>query len=200
MVDFCSQAPGRRAGIAQILLNDVDDTVSEVIWSKEAGLSGGILLPGVPPGASVDLYHAPRYEPIWAASAEYDVTINHGGTSGPEPPGAGKFPSSGAMFMVETSWFSHRTLWQFIFSGIFERYPNLKLALTEQGTGWVPGTLAMLDDFHRGSRRGSRTWRRCSRAAARELSLTPSEYFRRNVFMGSSFHGERLRWRKLKKV
>ena len=127
--------------------------------------------------------------------AEYDVVINnHGGTSGPEPPGAGKFPSSGAMFMVETSWFSHRTLWQFIFSGIFERYPNLKLALTEQGTGWVPGTLAMLDDFHARFTSGKQNMETVfAGEAARELSLTPSEYFRRNVFMGSSFHGERLR-------
>ena len=189
MVDFCAQTPGRRAGIAQVMLNNVDDAVSEVKWSKEAGLTGGILLPGVPPGSTVDLYHAPQYEPIWAACAEYDVVINsHGGTAGPEPPGAGKFPSSGAMFMVETSWFSHRTLWQFIFSGILERYPNLKVCLTEQATGWVPGTLAMLDDFHARFTSGKQNMEAYfAGEAARGLSLTPSEYFQRNVFMGASF-------------
>ena len=119
LVDFCAEAPGRRAGVAQILLNDVEDAVAEVRWSREAGLTGGILLPGVPPGSSVDLYHAPQYEPIWAACAEYDVPINsHGGTSGPEPPGQGTFPGSGAIFIVEAPWFSHRTLWQFIYSGV----------------------------------------------------------------------------------
>src|ERR1700685_3336361 len=49
MADFCGEASGRRAGIAQILLNDVDDAVAEICWAREAGLTGGILLPGVPP-------------------------------------------------------------------------------------------------------------------------------------------------------
>jgi predicted TIM-barrel fold metal-dependent hydrolase len=92
------------------------------------------------------------------------------------------------MFMVETSWFSHRTLWQFIFSGILDRYPNLKLCLTEQGTGWVPGTLAMLDDFHARFTSGKNNMETVfAGEAARALSLTPTEYFHRNVFMGSSF-------------
>ena len=189
LVDFCAEAPGRRAGVAQILLNDVDDAVAEVRWSREAGLTGGILLPGVPPGSSVDLYHAPRYEPIWAACAEYDVPINsHGGTSGPEPPGQGTFPGSGAIFIVEAPWFSHRTLWQFIYSGAFDRHPTLKLCLTEQGSGWVPGVLAMLDDFHARFTSEEPTMEAYfAGEAARNLSLTPTEYFRRNVFLGSSF-------------
>jgi predicted TIM-barrel fold metal-dependent hydrolase len=189
LVDFCNAAPGRRAGVAQILLNDIDDAVAEVKRTKAAGLKGGILLPGVPPGSAIDPYHSPAYEPIWDACADYDVVINnHGGTSGPEPPGAGPFPSSGAMFMVETSWFSHRTLWQFVFSGILERHPNLKLALTEQGTGWVPGTLAMLDDFHARFTSGKTNMEVLfAGEAARNLSLTPSEYFHRNVFIGASF-------------
>lgn len=189
LVDFCAEAPGRRAGVAQILLNDVDDAVAEVRWSREAGLTGGILLPGVPPGSSVDLYHAPHYEPIWAACAEYDVPINsHGGTSGPEPPGQGTFPASGAIFIVEAPWFSHRTLWQFIYSGVLDRHPTLKLCLTEQGSGWVPGVLAMLDDFHARFTSSEPTMEAYfAGEAARSLSLTPTEYFRRNVFLGSSF-------------
>ena len=35
MVDFCHDTPGRRAGIAQILLNDIDDAVAEVEWAAE---------------------------------------------------------------------------------------------------------------------------------------------------------------------
>ena len=189
MVDFCAEAPGRRAGVAQILLNDVDAAVEEIRWVKESGLKGGILLPGVPPGSSVEPYHAVEYEPIWAACAEYDVPINnHGGTSGPEQIGTGKHPASGALFMIETSWFSHRTLWQMIFSGVFERHPTLKLALTEQGTGWVPGTLTMLDDFYDRFTSGKDNMEvMFAGEQARTLSMKPTEYFNRNVFMGSSF-------------
>ena len=50
LADFCADAPGRRAGIAQIMLHDVDAAVAEVRWAKEHGLTGGVLLPGAPPG------------------------------------------------------------------------------------------------------------------------------------------------------
>ena len=53
LADFCAEAPGRRAGIAQIFLNDVDDAVAEIRWAAEAGLTGGILLPGIPPDSGL---------------------------------------------------------------------------------------------------------------------------------------------------
>src|SRR3954463_702796 len=50
LADFCSQAPGRRAGIAQIMLHDVDASVREIEWAKANDLTGGFLWPGAPPG------------------------------------------------------------------------------------------------------------------------------------------------------
>ena len=35
VADFCAAAPGRRAGLAQIFLNDVDDALAEVRWAKD---------------------------------------------------------------------------------------------------------------------------------------------------------------------
>ena len=49
------------------------------------------------------------------------------------------------MFFVEAGFFSHRALWMLIFAGVFERYPNLKLILTEGGADWVPGVMKILD-------------------------------------------------------
>jgi predicted TIM-barrel fold metal-dependent hydrolase len=53
MADFCADAPGRRAGICQIMLHDVEGSVAEIRWAAEAGLTGGVLLPGAPPGSDV---------------------------------------------------------------------------------------------------------------------------------------------------
>ncbi len=50
LAEFCADAPGRRAGIAQIMLHDVEASVREIEWAKANGLTGGILLPGAPPG------------------------------------------------------------------------------------------------------------------------------------------------------
>ena len=41
LADFCARTPGRRAGIAQILLHDVDASVEEIRWAHEHGLTGG---------------------------------------------------------------------------------------------------------------------------------------------------------------
>jgi len=51
LADFCAKAPGRRAGIAQIMLHDIPAAVAEVRWAKENGLTGGgmvmVLMMGV---------------------------------------------------------------------------------------------------------------------------------------------------------
>lgn len=186
LVDFCAMAPGRRAGVAQILLNDVDAAVAEIEWVKESGLMGGVLLPGVPPDSGLPPLIATEYEPIWNACAELDVPLNHhAGSAGPD---YGRYPASGASFIMETSWFAHRALWQLIFAGVFERYPNLRFVITEQGTGWIPQILATLDDWYRRfTTRTDTAESRFGGIAARELSMKPSEYWARQCFVGSSF-------------
>src|SRR5262249_58668494 len=60
LADWCSHAPERRAGVAQIFLNDVDEAVEDVHFAKEAGLRGGVLLPGRPDNSAAH----PLYHPI----------------------------------------------------------------------------------------------------------------------------------------
>src|SRR3954453_12309448 len=50
LADFCGAAPGRRAGVAQVFLNDLDDTLREVAWAEQnMNVCGGIMLPSVAP-------------------------------------------------------------------------------------------------------------------------------------------------------
>ncbi len=146
LADFCAAAPGRRAGIAQIFLNDVDEAVADVTWSKEHGLTGGVLLPGRPDDTELAPIWDPVYDPLWSACEDLEVPITH--HSGQGAPNYGKSPSASVMWVVETTWFSHRPLWQMIMGGVFERHPKLRFTLTESGCSWIPETLAMLDRFH----------------------------------------------------
>jgi predicted TIM-barrel fold metal-dependent hydrolase len=132
--------------MALILLHDVDAAVAEIRWARDAGLFGGILLPGIPPDSGLTPFIDPVYEPIWATCAELDMPINHHTANA--SPAYGVFPATGWMFFVEAGFFSHRALWMLIFAGVFERYPNLKLILTEGGADWVPGVLRILDHQH----------------------------------------------------
>jgi predicted TIM-barrel fold metal-dependent hydrolase len=186
LVDFCSLAPGRRAGIAQIFLNDVDDAVKEIRWAKDAGLTGGILLPGVSPGSSLPSLYSPHYEPIWAACEETGMVINtHSGATGrPINPSPGI--AAGAVTSFESRWFANRTLWHLIFAGVFERYPRLRLVLTEQGTVWVADRLKSADALCRAARVHGAPWRAFAGEAMDQLSMLPSEYFARNCYIGAS--------------
>jgi len=188
LADFCGLAPTRRAGIAQILLNDVDAALREIRWAKAAGLRGGIMLPGVPPDADLAPLFSDVYDPIWAVCDELDVPINHHGGNA-SPMGLSVGGVSGAVFLIEQGWYSHRALWQLIFSGVFERHPQLKFVLTEQGgCSWLPGVLDFLDFYYQRFTESKETVEgRFGGPAAASLSLTPREYWRRNCYLGASF-------------
>ena len=138
------------------------------------GLRSGILLPL---DYYLPLYHHERYEPLWDTCDELGLTVTvHAGSGGPDWYGEGKRAS--AIYSVEVMFYSHRPLWCFIFGGVFERHPEMKVAFTEQGSGWVPEQLAMLDYLA-----ASDYWRW---TVEEPLAMAPSEYFTRHCFVGDS--------------
>ncbi len=188
LADFCAEAPGRRAGICQIMLHDVEGSVAEICWAAEHGLRGGVLLPGAPPGSGVPPLYAPDYEPIWTACEELGMPVNH--HSGSAAPDYGDYPAAQAMFLLEVTWWAHRTLWHLIFAGVMERHPELQFVFTEQGTAWLPDELQRLDYYQArlagsGSAAGSQEAK--FGESTRELTLKPSEYWARQCHVGSSF-------------
>jgi predicted TIM-barrel fold metal-dependent hydrolase len=186
LADFCAAAPGRRAGIAQILLHDVDAAVAEVRATATAGLRGGVLLPGAPPGTGLAPLYEPDYEPLWTACEELGVVVNH--HSGSAVPPMGDTPEDNVVFLLEVTWWAHRALWHLIVGGVLERHPGLHVVFTEQGTAWIPDQLQTLDYFFGRMRTASGSqeieW---GRSVVERLSLTPSEYWARQCHVGSSF-------------
>ncbi len=184
LADFCMAAPGRRAGLAQVLLHDIDAAVAEIRWAHSAGLKG-VLLPGIAPGNELEGIYSQRYEPIWAVCDELDFAITqHGGTGLPD---FGIGPEAKAILLIELPIFSHRALWHLMFSGVFDRHPSLRFAMTEQGTGWIPGALRSLDWFQRRMRLESAAEFQFGGEVATKMTLTPTEYFARNCYVGASF-------------
>ena len=187
LVDFCAELPGRRAGVAQITLADVDAALIEIRAAKAAGLFGGILLPLPTPGSGVPSLDATCYEPIWALCAELGMPIAvHGGAGAPPE---GDNPASGAMLFLESGWYAIRPLHRLIFSGVFDRHPTLRLAITETTGCWVPQTLRNLDWMYERLRTDGTIQNRFGGEPARKLSMKPSEYWARNCWQGASFMG-----------
>jgi predicted TIM-barrel fold metal-dependent hydrolase len=180
---WCAEYPDRRAGIGQILLNDVDDAVADVHWIADHGLRGGVLLPGVPPDAGIPPLHAPLYDPVWRACEERGVVVNaHTGSHAPD---YGDYPASLSMWLMEASWFSHRPLWIFIMSGVFDRFPGLRLVLAEQGSNWIRQALATMDGFYPQIAAGNIGELRFVQPQL--LEKMPSEYWESNCAVAASF-------------
>ncbi len=186
MADFCAAAPGRRAGLAQVFLNDVDDALGEVAWANDnMNVFGGVLLPNVPPNSEIPPLWESRYEPFWDFCEANDIVLNvHSGSGLPD---FGEHEAARAIMLIELAWFAHRAVWHLIFGGVLERHPNLKIVLTEQGTSWIPRGIDTLDWFHRRMTHGGAAEAVFFGAVAKGMSLTPSEYFRRNFWVGASF-------------
>jgi predicted TIM-barrel fold metal-dependent hydrolase len=186
LADFCAATPGRRAGIAQIMLHDIDAAVAEVRWAAGAGLTGGVLLPGTPPGSGLLPLYDKAYEPLWLVCEELGVPINH--HTGSASPDYGDYDEAKVMFLVEATWWAHRALHQLIYSGVMERHPTLQFVFTEQGTEWLPTQLATLDKYmvRMTAAAGSQEHAFGADVMSR-LSMKPSEYWARQGQLGSSF-------------
>ncbi len=184
LVDFCAQAPGRRAGIVQVFLGDVDAAVAEVRWAKEHGLAG-VLIPSDSHIQLVNLYER-RLDPFWATCEELQMPVHRHSISVGPPENANSGPGGTAVGTHETMLFFHRGLSHLIVGGVFARHPDLKFVFVETGGEWIRPELDLIEmEFRLGRQKGHMLypfWHR----AAEELKLSPSDYFARNCYLGAS--------------
>lgn len=172
LADFCAAQPGRRGGLALLQPYEVDDAIEDVAWARRVGLAGVLLPTGDP---ALPSYHDARYDPLWKAcvDAGMPVTIHSGGT-----PWEGYGHAAMWATKMEFMWWCRRPLWQLIFGGVFERFPSLRVAFTEQGSDWIPDTLARMDEQYESP---------FERAIKESLSKSPTGYWRSNCYVGASF-------------
>lgn len=123
------------------------------------------------PVRSEALYGNRRYYPIFEAALRHDlaVGVHYGGNPG-NPPTAAGWPS---FYIEEYAGMAHvfqSQLISLVTEGVFDKYPDLRVALIESGVSWLPAMLWRLDKEWKGLRREV-PW-------VREL---PSEYVRQHV-------------------
>jgi predicted TIM-barrel fold metal-dependent hydrolase len=185
--DFCDELPGRRAGVAQIFLNELDAALEEVRWAHEAGLRGGILLPSDSTVSGLVPLYYPRYDPLWELCGELGMPVHRHGSIPGEPPSPENGVGAGAVAIIESQFFAHRGLSHLMFAGVFERFPNLTFVLTEQGAGWIPSYLSQLDGMCRSAQQHGTIMSKFAGEAVGRLRRLPSEYFAQSCFVGASF-------------
>jgi predicted TIM-barrel fold metal-dependent hydrolase len=151
---------------AAISLMDVDLALAEVDWAIERGARGFLLPPGPLHGRSPA---DPVYDPFWARLNEAKigamVHLNYTdyaqqGVRYSEDPES-HFIDGNKSFTA-FQWFSYwgdRPVMEMtaalIFHGLFERFPDVRIALSEQGTVWLPYTLRKMDHAFMMGRKGT---------------------------------------------
>ena len=171
VVDYCSVAPERLIGIGCLPIPDVDSALAEMERAARRGVRGFMIPAHVPPDHS---YRHEDYDRFWAAAQEMGLPLTMHifvGTSwdGGMPEHWG---SPGGTIKGYTMAFTTavNSMIDIICGGVVERYPQLKLVISEFETGWLAHILDRLDHA---------TYRTPSYAVD-YLTMKPSEYFRRN--------------------
>jgi uncharacterized protein len=164
--DYCAPYPDRLTSVLHVTARDVPGSVAEIRRAGKETWPVGVF-PVCPPGMTLD---DPDWDPIWAAAQEHDLTVViHSFTmSVPYPPGM--WDNWDNMFLVRSAshvWNAQRNMAALIGSGLFDRYPELRLTSLECGHGWLAFWASRLDEQAE-----------MSQHALPRLKKKPSEYIR----------------------
>ena len=173
--DFCSGAPERIKFTATVPGHDIDDMVAEIRRSVSELGAVSVFLPKAIPEK---MWHHPDYTKVWETVTELDVPISvHGSSSASGDPWAnaryntyaGPFIALGQA--IGFPFENMINLGHFMYSGILDKFPNLKLLILEANSGWVPFWLNRLEKYCEG--------RQSVFFDEHPLDMTPQEYFLR---------------------
>ena len=144
--DFCSHYPDREIGLACLPYGDIDAAVEEIYRCAKMGLKGLEL------SCSWDMdpmWH-PCWEPLWKAVNDVELPL-HFHTFPTTDPKAREMAEGqvrrAAMFTGVTGFQMGlvNILAAMMGAGVFERYPNVRVAFGESGIGWIPYALDRMD-------------------------------------------------------
>lgn len=171
LAEYCSHAPSRMAGLALISLYDIGQAVKDLHQCAKAGMKGAMIWCSPP---HEQPYSSPMYDPVWAEAEELKLPISlHSITGvGPESRFVTRDPVDRYVRSTILAHEVQRTLTTLIFSGVLERFPDLKFVSGENEVGWLPFFLQKLDQ----------TQDEYQYLYPTPLTMKASEYFQRQVY------------------
>ena len=201
VMDWAKADPRRLYPVGYVPMRDIDETIGHIqrlakkgfrainlpafpqnpeAWKTTSGVAalkdGQVsALTGDPKGAMQ--YYQPEFDRLWAVLCDLDLTVTmHLGGRVPRFGDAQHFLAD--MPMSKTA--MAEPIGIFIFNGIFQRFPKLRLAQVESGVGWFAWYCEYV----------TRTWEKQRFWTKSTLSESPAFYMDRQVY--GSFIQDRI--------
>jgi uncharacterized protein len=176
MADMQRESGGRLFGMGIVPWWDIDLAINEVERVHSLGIRG-VNINADPQNQGLPELSDASYQPMWDAISALGMPVNfHIGASVSQMSysGSGPWPSmtndqklaigSSLIYMSNA-----RIIANFIYSGLLDRNPKLKVVSVESGIGWIPFMMSALDY-------------QATENNVDNLKLKPSEYFQRQIY------------------
>ncbi len=188
IAEFCAAEPRNLKGIALINVDDPQLAVRELERCRKLGLVGAMI--SVLPVADRS-YDLPLYEPLWSAAVDLGMPLAMHVATGRAAASVdarqqGVTRVSPSAFYLQDH-FVRKSLGEMIFSGVFERHPELRVGSVEHEVAWIPFFLAQMDYTYT-DRPVRGDWHRFA-----DPERLPSHFFRSQCFV--SFQEDTLAMR-----
>jgi predicted TIM-barrel fold metal-dependent hydrolase len=171
LAEFCSYDPQRFAGLGLVSLFDIEKGRQELERCKKIGLKGAMIWASPP---EEQPYGLSAYDSFWATAQGLDIPLSLHLITGKSKQSQQDESNVAELYvrMVNRPHEVQNSLLTFIFSGVLERFPRLKIVSAEADIAWVPHVLERADKY----------FRRFKQGYGVSFSLKPSEYFRRQCY------------------
>jgi predicted TIM-barrel fold metal-dependent hydrolase len=170
--DFQAANPARLVGLPMLPVDDGMDVCLAELERVAAKGAKGLFIPGFPQVP----YHDPSYDPLWKAASAANLPVTFHRTFGGksyEPDWDGGQNNFSAAGTVARFFSAVRPLTYIVFSGMFDRHPDLKMVAAEVNCGWIPFWAQTMEQ------------QVVNQQAMQEFGMSrrPTEYLGRNVFV-----------------
>jgi len=175
MDEFCAADPSRLIGLPLMPVDDGMDTLLAEFNRVVKKGAKGVMIPYYTARPYTDKY----YDPFWQAAADAGIPLHfhrvHGGVA---PTGAMRntldnAPGLNISGIVQRFFSAVGPFSDLVFTGLFERFPKLKLVDAEVNGGWLPFWIQMMDQEYERQRHWDNP----------PLHTQPSEFVGKNLFV-----------------
>ncbi len=194
--EYCSVAPDRLIGMGVIPQSSVDDAVAELEHCAKLALRG-VLLGNFPSGKDYPTFEDDKF---WTAAIDTGIAVTvHvkfnplAGLIGPQPARLFVYPKEDPLIMRRLrrgllEWITlfglppAVSIGQLVLSGVFDRFPSLKIFFAETRLGWVPFWLENCDLWYQRHVGWAHEY-----LGFKPLRRLPSEYVREHIYFSVQY-------------